>query len=336
MRRRWAGRRQPRTSTSSTPAAPVASTSRANFAALGFRRGSGAHRTGQRCTWPSDRRRALSGQPTGGIVDRTGRYALMQVAPSGDPLSDSARELNDLMEREGRGLERPCPAGRSCSPASRRSRTTSTSAIYGPFPWLVVVRPRAGLRRAHARVPLVAGPAEGGAPVRPLDPRDLRPAVPRVPEGLRREPPRAWTTTSAGSRPGSRCSCSPSCSALDGLRGVPRRAHARAARRRRAQPATRCAVGLASAPADRDDRRADHGRRLRRVRRRADISTQGVRLRPRRRDRHRRAARPLPDRSGDHAGGRRAQLDDAAAARADRQGAPAPRRPRLVRSRTPR
>ena len=32
-------------------------------------------------------------------MDATGRYALMQVAPRGDPLSDSARELNDLMQR---------------------------------------------------------------------------------------------------------------------------------------------------------------------------------------------------------------------------------------------
>ena len=31
-------------------------------------------------------------------MDDSGRYALMQVAPRGDPLSDSARSLDDLME----------------------------------------------------------------------------------------------------------------------------------------------------------------------------------------------------------------------------------------------
>ena len=50
-------------------------------------------------TWPTDKTageiRASAGA---GFVDRTGQYALMNVAPYGDALSNSARDLNDRLK----------------------------------------------------------------------------------------------------------------------------------------------------------------------------------------------------------------------------------------------
>jgi len=90
-------------------------------------------------TWPSTTdpaafRRAAEG----GLVDSTGRYALLQVAPRGDPLSASARDLNALMRAKQSQVAAAVPGGEVLLTGEPAVVNEFTDSLYGPFPWLVV------------------------------------------------------------------------------------------------------------------------------------------------------------------------------------------------------
>jgi uncharacterized membrane protein YdfJ with MMPL/SSD domain len=90
-------------------------------------------------TWPSSREpQRFRDAAAGALVDDTGRYALMQVAPRGDPLSDSARSLNDLMEHRQGDVAAAVPGGRVLLTGEPAIQNEFNDALYGPFPWLVV------------------------------------------------------------------------------------------------------------------------------------------------------------------------------------------------------
>ena len=90
-------------------------------------------------TWPSATDPdGFRGAAEGGLVDETGRFALMQVAPHGDELSDSARELNALMEDRKADVQAAVPDGEVLLTGSPAVMNEFTDALYGPFPWLVV------------------------------------------------------------------------------------------------------------------------------------------------------------------------------------------------------
>jgi RND superfamily putative drug exporter len=73
-----------------------------------------------------------------GLVDATGRYALMSVAPQGDPVSDSARALNDVMRDREAAITGALPdGGRVLLTGEPAMNNDFDDAIYGPFPWLV-------------------------------------------------------------------------------------------------------------------------------------------------------------------------------------------------------
>ncbi|MGD9695254.1 MAG: MMPL family transporter [Thermoleophilia bacterium] len=72
-----------------------------------------------------------------GIVDPTGRYALMSVAPLGDPVSDSGRALNGLMERGETAIEHALPGSTVTLTGAPAMDNDFNDAIYGPFPFLV-------------------------------------------------------------------------------------------------------------------------------------------------------------------------------------------------------
>ncbi|MGE3140882.1 MAG: MMPL family transporter, partial [Thermoleophilia bacterium] len=90
-------------------------------------------------TWPATTDpEAFRAAAEHGLVDRTGRYALMQVAPHGDELSPSARELNTLMEdREAQVLD-VIPGGEVLTTGAPAGTNEFIDALYGPFPWLVL------------------------------------------------------------------------------------------------------------------------------------------------------------------------------------------------------
>jgi len=90
-------------------------------------------------TWPGATdiagfRRAAAG----GLVDPTGRFALMQVAPRGDEQSASARELNSLMERRSGAVAAAVPGGEVVLTGAPAVSNAFIDGIYGPFPFLVV------------------------------------------------------------------------------------------------------------------------------------------------------------------------------------------------------
>lgn len=113
-------------------------------------------------TWPSSREpAAFRAAAEGGLVDPTGRFALMSVAPRGDALSPSARALNDLMEDRKGELEAAVPGGEVLLTGEPAIENAFNDALYGPFPWLVAavfVLTFAALMRAFRSwlVPLVA------------------------------------------------------------------------------------------------------------------------------------------------------------------------------------
>ncbi len=73
-----------------------------------------------------------------GLVDATGRYALMSVAPKGDPVSDSARALNDAMRDREDAIADALPSGGDVLLTGEPAMNNQfNDAIYGPFPWLV-------------------------------------------------------------------------------------------------------------------------------------------------------------------------------------------------------
>jgi RND superfamily putative drug exporter len=89
-------------------------------------------------TWPSATDpAAFRAAAEGGLVDATGRYALMQVAPHGDELSESARGLNALMRDRRTDIAAAVPDGEVLLTGAPASMNEFTDALYGPFPWLV-------------------------------------------------------------------------------------------------------------------------------------------------------------------------------------------------------
>jgi uncharacterized membrane protein YdfJ with MMPL/SSD domain len=90
-------------------------------------------------TWPDKTPEQLKAAGGAGIVDRTGRYALMNVAPYGDSLSDSARRLNTLMQDEAAAFERASPGVELTLTGDPALQNDFNEAVYGPFPWLVLI-----------------------------------------------------------------------------------------------------------------------------------------------------------------------------------------------------
>src|SRR5262249_20816103 len=143
-------------------------------------------------TWASPGTSAAAFRASGGagLVDATGRYALMDVAPYGDALSASGRHLNDLMRSEENTFEQANPRVRA--PPYRRSRPSN-----GLPPRRLRALPVAHPARFGPRLPgppsglpLGGAAAQGGASQPALDPRHLRAHGARLPEGLRGEPAR--------------------------------------------------------------------------------------------------------------------------------------------------
>ncbi len=90
-------------------------------------------------TWPSTTDpAAFRTAAEQGLVDPTGRYALMQVAPHGDERSPSARALNGLMEDREAQVADVVPGGEVLLTGSPAITNEFTDALYGPFPWLVL------------------------------------------------------------------------------------------------------------------------------------------------------------------------------------------------------
>jgi len=91
-------------------------------------------------TWPqgvtAEQFRASGG---GGLVDATGRYALMNVAPLGDSLSDSARSLNATLKRSEADLEASLPGSQVTLTGEPAGQNDFIDAVYGPFPWLLAL-----------------------------------------------------------------------------------------------------------------------------------------------------------------------------------------------------
>ncbi len=89
-------------------------------------------------TWPTTTDpaafRAAAGQ---GLVDASGRFALMQVAPHGDEMSPSARALNALMSDRKDDVAAIVPGGEVLLTGAPAVTNEFTDALYGPFPWLV-------------------------------------------------------------------------------------------------------------------------------------------------------------------------------------------------------
>jgi RND superfamily putative drug exporter len=96
-----------------------------------------------------------------GLVDPTGRFALMSVAPRGDELSDAARRLNGLMRDRESAIEHDLPGSEVTLTGDPAATNDFDDAIYTPFPWLVagvLVLTFLALARAFRswRVPAVA------------------------------------------------------------------------------------------------------------------------------------------------------------------------------------
>ncbi|HTI32575.1 MAG TPA: MMPL family transporter, partial [Miltoncostaea sp.] len=114
-------------------------------------------------TWPTTADpAAFRAAAQDGLVDATGRYALMSVAPKGDPVSDPARALNGAMrDREGAIIDALPRGGDVLLTGEPAMNNQFNDAIYGPFPWLVagvLVLTFIALMRAFRSwvVPLVA------------------------------------------------------------------------------------------------------------------------------------------------------------------------------------
>jgi RND superfamily putative drug exporter len=92
-------------------------------------------------TWasPGTTAAALRASGGAGLVDATGRYALMDVAPYGDALSASGRHLNDLMRQQEKTFEQQNPGVQLTLTGEPALQNDFTSAVYGPFPWLILI-----------------------------------------------------------------------------------------------------------------------------------------------------------------------------------------------------
>jgi RND superfamily putative drug exporter len=89
--------------------------------------------------WPTQTDAEGFRADSAGLVDPTGRYALMNVAPIGDPLSDSARDLNALLDRQKVALEKSIDGSQVTLTGEPALQNDFNEAIYGPFPWLVLL-----------------------------------------------------------------------------------------------------------------------------------------------------------------------------------------------------
>ena len=150
------------------------------------RRPARARRRRRGVTWPSATdpdgfRRAAEG----GLVDATGRFALMQVAPHGDARPTRRATLTALMERKKREVAAAVPGGEVLLTGAPAAVNEFMDALYGPFPLLVLgvlVLTFVALMRAFRSwlVPLTAGADVGRLPA-----RHLRAAVPGRSRGNR-------------------------------------------------------------------------------------------------------------------------------------------------------
>jgi RND superfamily putative drug exporter len=74
-----------------------------------------------------------------GLVDATGRVALLNVAPLSDALSPSARRLNDLLDDRKVELQAAIPGSTVLLTGEPAIQNDFNEAVYGPFPWLVLL-----------------------------------------------------------------------------------------------------------------------------------------------------------------------------------------------------
>jgi RND superfamily putative drug exporter len=114
----------------------------ANFAALSdiARSLSAEKAVVKAVTWPTDRTAAeVRAEGGAGFVDRTGQYALMNVAPYGDALSNSARDLNDRLKEQKTVIEEAIPGSVVTLTGDPALQNDFNDAVYGPFPWLVLL-----------------------------------------------------------------------------------------------------------------------------------------------------------------------------------------------------
>jgi RND superfamily putative drug exporter len=112
-----------------------------NYAALGqFSRELATHKDVVKfATWPTLTAAQVKARGGAGIVDPTGRYALMYVAPYQDSLSAGARKLNDLMESEKPALEQAVPGSQVTLTGEPALQNDFNDQVYGPFPWLIAL-----------------------------------------------------------------------------------------------------------------------------------------------------------------------------------------------------
>jgi RND superfamily putative drug exporter len=113
----------------------------ANFAAIG----SFAQRLGDQTavvksvTWTDKTPQQVQALNGAGLVDRNGQFALLNVAPYGDSLSNSARDLNDLLKEEKGNLQRSISGSTVTLTGEPAIQNDFNDAVYGPFPWLVLL-----------------------------------------------------------------------------------------------------------------------------------------------------------------------------------------------------
>src|SRR5919109_759522 len=283
--------------------------------ARGDRAGAAARRPGLRRPPPRGGRRPCAGRPRRAPAVRGGRRGARD--PAARPPRRPALPRRGLSHVGSGVLCRPRDTGpdpprrlrrhhRRRDPVRRRRRSRdlrrpAEDARLHPR-GLVPRAPRPAAERAPA--------AEGDCDEPPLGGRCLRRSRRRLPvgvaglDGLLVAGPHRHDR--AGARP--RGDLRP----LDGLRGLPPDADPRAIRRARAERG-RGRRGPGRLGPDHHERRARHGRRLRRVRPRRGAVAARARGRARRRRRARRDDRPPRRRAGDDAPARRLELVGSAA-----------------------
>lgn len=87
--------------------------------------------------WPRTADPATLRGAAEGLVDPSGRYALMQVAPIGDELSDSGRRLTPLMSERAGAIEAAIPGTEVLVTGAPAGNNDFIDALYSRFPWLV-------------------------------------------------------------------------------------------------------------------------------------------------------------------------------------------------------
>lgn len=88
--------------------------------------------------WPSTADPEQFIRSGGGVVDATGRYALMSVAAHGDPASAEARAVDALMRDHTSEIEGALPGGEVLITGEPAATQEFTEALATPFPYLVV------------------------------------------------------------------------------------------------------------------------------------------------------------------------------------------------------